>query len=77
LDKKLLIRILADGRIQAETQGIKGEKCTDMIPLLEKLLEAEAVEAEYTSEFYETEQLEEVERLRDLSINNQKDSKNT
>ncbi|WP_172195825.1 MULTISPECIES: DUF2997 domain-containing protein [Saccharibacillus] len=59
MDEKLLIRIFADGRIQAETKGIKGEKCTDMIPLLEELLQAEAIEAEYTSEFYETEQREE------------------
>ncbi|MGD8191875.1 DUF2997 domain-containing protein [Brevibacillus ginsengisoli] len=55
--EKIQIRIFPDGRIQAETKGIKGEKCTDLIPILEKLLNAEAVEAEYTEEFYETEQV--------------------
>lgn len=71
MDKKLLIRILPNGRIQAETKGIKGENCTDMIPLLEKLLEAEAVEAEYTSEFYEVEQAE----LNEIHHQNVKNSK--
>lgn len=54
--QKLLIRIFADGRVEAETKGIKGEKCTDMIPILEELLQAEAVDAQYTKEFYEQEQ---------------------
>lgn len=53
--EKVQVRIFPDGRIQAETKGIKGEKCTDLIPILEKLLNAEAIQAEYTREFYERE----------------------
>lgn len=56
MSKRIQIRIFPDGRLQAETLGIKGEKCTDVIPLLEALLDAEAIEAEYTKEFYEVEQ---------------------
>lgn len=56
MSKRIQIRIFPDGRIQAETLGIKGEKCTDVIPLLESLLDAEATEAAYTLEFYEAEQ---------------------
>lgn len=55
--EKIQVRIFPDGSIQAETKGIKGEKCTDVIPILERLLNAEAVKAEYTAEFYETEQI--------------------
>ncbi|MFP4976512.1 DUF2997 domain-containing protein [Paenibacillus sp. CN-4] len=54
MEEKIQIRIYPDGRIEAETLGIKGERCTDMIPVLESLLNAEAVQAEYTEEFYET-----------------------
>ncbi|MFD3259086.1 DUF2997 domain-containing protein [Paenibacillus lentus] len=56
--EKIQVRIFPDGSIHAETKGIKGEKCTDLIPILEKLLDAEAVKAEYTEEFYETEQIQ-------------------
>ena len=57
MEEKIQIRIFPDGRIQAETLGIKGEKCTDYILILENLLNAQAVQAEYTKEFYETEQV--------------------
>lgn len=67
MSERIQVRIFPDGRIEAGTLGIKGEKCTDMIPLLEKLLKAEAVQAEYTEEFYETERIhikiQEQERL--------------
>jgi hypothetical protein len=56
LTEKVVVRIFPDGRIQAETKGIKGEKCTDLIPILEELLHADAIKAEYTEEFYEVEQ---------------------
>ena len=57
MNEKLKIRIFPDGTIKAETKGIKGEKCTDYIMILEKLLEAEATEAHYTEEFYESENI--------------------
>jgi len=57
--EKIQIRIFPDGTVKAETLGIKGQKCTDVIPLLESLLKAEALKAEYTREYYEVE--EEVE----------------
>jgi hypothetical protein len=58
MDEKIQVRIFPDGRIEAETKGVKGEKCTDYITILEKLLNAQAVKAEYTKEFYETEQID-------------------
>lgn len=50
--KRISIQIFPDGRIQAETQGVVGKKCIDYIGVLETLLDAEAVESEYTSDYY-------------------------
>ncbi len=57
MDKKINIRIFPDGTVQAEVEGIKGKKCTDYIKIIEELLEAETVDSDYTSEYYETELL--------------------
>ncbi len=56
MTKRIQIQIFPDGRVQAETQGIRGKKCTEYIGLLEELLEAEAVDSEYTAEYYVTEE---------------------
>jgi hypothetical protein len=66
--KQLRIQIFQDGQIQAETLGIKGKDCTDYISILEELLEAETIDSEYTSEYYESEKLE----LSELNKLNQK-----
>lgn len=55
--KKIRVRIYPDGRIEAVTQGIKGKKCTDYIELVEKLVDAETVDSDYTEEYYETEEV--------------------
>jgi hypothetical protein len=69
--KRVTIKILANGEIQAATHGIKGPKCAAYIRALEQLLEAQAVQSEYTREFYEAEdsaiqeqQLDEAQRRR-------------
>lgn len=54
MDKRLVVQIGLDGKIKAETIGIKGKECLDYIQLLEKLLDAETVDSEFTSEYYET-----------------------
>jgi hypothetical protein len=52
MTRRIQIQIFPDGRIQAETQGIKGKKCIEYIGVLEEILGAEAVDSEYTSEYY-------------------------
>ncbi len=54
--KRIQVQIFPDGRVQAETQGIKGKKCTEYIRVLEEILEAEAVDSEYTAEYYASEE---------------------
>ncbi len=53
--KRVQIKILPDGSIEAMTQGIKGKACLDYIRLFEELLDAQAVDSDFTSEYYETE----------------------
>lgn len=57
MEKQIQVRIFPDGRIEAETKGMKGEECTNYIQLIEEMLRAETVESAYTEEYYETEQI--------------------
>lgn len=69
--KRVNVRIFPDGRIEAETHGIKGKECTEYIRVLEELMEAETVDSSYTSEYYETEHLaQESIRQHDLREDN-------
>lgn len=72
--KRISVRIYPDGRVQAETQGIKGKKCTEYINILEELLKAEAVESEYTSEYYVSEESV-IEAVQEHSIQEQDESR--
>jgi len=55
MKKQIQIRIYPDGKIDAKTLGIKGEKCTDYIKIFEQLLKARTVESTYTEEYSQTE----------------------
>ena len=52
--ERIVVRIGVDGQIDAETLGMKGEKCLDAIVLLEELLEAQTVASSFTNEYTET-----------------------
>ncbi len=54
--KQIEICIHPDGKIDAETFGIKGKGCLKYVELLEKMLHAQTVDSDYTSEYYETEE---------------------
>ena len=53
MPQRLQVRIYPDGRIEAETKGIMGKKCTDYIKILEEMLDAKTTNSEYTSEYYQ------------------------
>lgn len=55
MSKRIQIRIMPDGSIQAKTIHIKGKQCLKVIKPLEQLLEAETVSSDFTEEYYETE----------------------
>lgn len=53
--KQIKIKIHPDGRIETVTQNIKGKACMKYIKPLETLLDAQVVDSEFTSEYYEQE----------------------
>ncbi len=63
---KMKIRLLPDGTIKMETEGIKGEKCADYAKVLERLADAKIYNLKKTDEYYQKEILdvEEVEEIR-------------
>ena len=64
---KMKIRLLPDGTIQMETEGVKGKKCLDYVKVLEKLADAKIHSIEKTEEFYQHEvvELDEKQHLKD------------
>ncbi len=53
--KKLKIKLLPNGEIQMETQGVKGKKCLDYIEVLKKLVDVKITDTQLSQEYYETE----------------------
>ena len=51
--KQIKVTIYANGYVQAETVGIKGQQCEEFRPLLENILQNRVVDQAYTDEFYE------------------------
>ncbi|MDR1565435.1 MAG: DUF2997 domain-containing protein [Oscillospiraceae bacterium] len=73
MKKQLQVRLYPDGRIEAKTLGIKGEKCTEYLQVLEQILSAKTVESAYTNEYYELENTDfdanlEIESLKEKGI---------
>jgi DUF2997 family protein len=57
--KKITLRIRRDGTVEAETHGMKGRECLPYITQLEDLLEAEAIDSDYTEDYYDAVEAEE------------------
>ena len=55
--KKIKLRIYTDGKIEAETNGIKGKACLDYISILESLTGAATVDSDFTAEYRQQENL--------------------
>lgn len=65
MGKQIKIRIYPDGKIESQTVNIKGKSCLKYIQPLESLLEAKIVDSEFTSEYYEVNNMiEETEVLK-------------
>lgn len=57
--KSIKLRICADGKIEAETRGVKGKACLDYIAILEKLTGAVTVDSEFTQEYRQIDEQQE------------------
>lgn len=53
--KQVKLRIYPTGKLEAETNGIKGKACLDYIAILESLTGSVTVDSDFTAEYYETE----------------------
>lgn len=49
--KQLVVRLRADGTVDAETIGMQGAECLDHIEALEALLDAETVSSSFTEDY--------------------------
>ncbi len=47
------LRIGRDGQVSAETIGLTGEACLDVVPLVEQLVAARVVDSHYLPEFFQ------------------------
>ena len=48
MSKKLIIKIRKDGVVEAETKGIKGQKCEDYLKIIEELTDSKVVKKKST-----------------------------
>lgn len=65
--KKVEVKILPNGKIEATTLGVKGKSCLEYIAILEQLLEAKTSESKFTDEYYMTETQTDI--MQDQTIN--------
>ena len=66
---QLIIRLRVDGTIQAVTQGIHGSACVPFAAVLEDLCDAEAIDSDYTQDYYVAAHTEEQTALREQHDN--------
>lgn len=48
---RVIVTVMADGLVNAETRGILGESCLDYIAILEDLIAGRVVSSQYTADF--------------------------
>ena len=49
--KQIVIKILPNGEIKAETLGVKGGECLKYIDIIERLTNATVTDSEFTNEY--------------------------
>ncbi|MCM1010215.1 MAG: DUF2997 domain-containing protein [Fusobacterium sp.] len=64
--KQLKIKLLPNGEIQMQTVGVKGKKCLDYVEMLKVLADARIEKQEFTSEYYEQEELAYNNEIEDI-----------
>lgn len=64
--KQLKITLLPNGEIKMQTVGVKGKKCLDYVEMLKVLADARIEKQEFTSEYYEQEELTYNNEIEDI-----------
>ncbi len=52
MTRRIIVRIARSGAVDARTEGMHGNECLDVVPILEELLEGHVVDSRYTEDFY-------------------------
>ncbi len=66
--QQITLRIYPDGKIEAETHGVKGKACLDYIKIIEQLTSARTVDSDYTGEYYETDVLQNNNAIEEVNV---------
>ena len=66
---KIKIKLLPDGSIKMETEGIKGAKCMDYAKILEYLADAKIDKLEKTADYYDSPEILQLDEMQHLSDN--------
>ncbi len=64
--KQIKLRLYPDGKVEAETHGIKGKACLDYIAIIEQLTGARTVDSDFTDEYRASEELLTVENTAEV-----------
>ena len=54
MDEHIVVRVMPDGAVHAETKNMKGTRCLESIELLEDLLDAATLTSAFTPEYHES-----------------------
>ena len=52
--KQIRIKIMPDGRIEAETLGMQGKQCLKYLMEIERMANAVCTDSEFTPDYYKT-----------------------
>lgn len=66
---KLIIKIMPDGTILAETKGVKGKKCLDYAQILTQLADVKIEKMKKSKDYYEEDNNLELDESQNLSDN--------
>lgn len=55
--KQIKIKIGTNGKIEAETLGMKGKECLKYLQRIEQMANATTIDSEFTKEYYETNEI--------------------
>ena len=57
MTKRIRIDVSPDGDVKAETLEIYGQKCIDYVSILEDMLEAQALQSNFNSDYSKSEEI--------------------
>ena len=66
--KQILIKIMPNGEIEAETKGMKGKTCLKYLSEIEKMTDAVTTDSKFTDEYLELEQTQDNSQVLESEV---------